>query len=91
MEEVERADKDAAFAVAVTGEETLDHDFNLLSQEDLESGELKFGLPAALIILLLVFGAVVAGLIPLLMSIISIIVASASSPCSPSRSSSRSS
>ena len=75
VEEVERADKDAAFAVAVTGEETLDHDFNLLSQEDLESGELKFGLPAALIILLLVFGAVVAGLIPLLMSIISIIVA----------------
>ena len=59
----------------MTGEETLDHDFNLLSQEDLESGELKFGLPAALIILLLVFGAVVAGLIPLLMSIISIIVA----------------
>ena len=75
VEEVERADKDAAFAVAVTGEETLDHDFNLLSQEDLESGELKFGLPAALIILLLVFGAVVAGLIPLLMAIVSIIVA----------------
>ena len=39
------------------GQETLDHDFNLLSQEDLENGELKFGLPAALIILLLVFGA----------------------------------
>ncbi len=53
----------------------LDHDFNLLSQEDLEKGELQFGLPAALIILLLVFGAVVAGLIPLLMAIISIVVA----------------
>ena len=75
VEEVESADTDAGFAVAVTGEETLDHDFNLLSQEDLESGELKFGLPAALIILLLVFGAVVAGLIPLLMAIVSIIVA----------------
>jgi uncharacterized membrane protein YdfJ with MMPL/SSD domain len=75
VDEVERADKDAAFAVTVTGEETLDHDFNLLSQEDLESGELQFGLPAALIILLLVFGAVVAGLIPLLMAIVSIIVA----------------
>ena len=59
----------------MTGEETLDHDFNILSQEDLENGELKFGLPAALIILLLVFGAVVAGLIPLLMAIVSIIVA----------------
>jgi uncharacterized membrane protein YdfJ with MMPL/SSD domain len=63
------------FAVSVTGDETLDYDFNLLSQEDLENGELKFGLPAALIILLLVFGAVVAGLMPLLMSIVSIVVA----------------
>jgi putative drug exporter of the RND superfamily len=72
---VERADEDAAFAVAVTGDETLDHDFNLLSQEDLENGELRFGLPAALIILLLVFGAVVAGLVPLLMAMVSIVVA----------------
>jgi putative drug exporter of the RND superfamily len=75
IEAVERADEDAAFSVAVTGDETLDHDFNLLSQEDLESGELQFGLPAALVILLLVFGAVVAGLVPLLMAIVSIVVA----------------
>ena len=63
------------FAVSVTGAETLDHDFNLLSQEDLEKGELQFGLPAALVILLLVFGAVVAGLVPLVMAIVSIVVA----------------
>jgi uncharacterized membrane protein YdfJ with MMPL/SSD domain len=75
VDAVEDARKDAAFAVSVTGDETLDHDFNLLSQEDLENGELQFGLPAALIILLLVFGAVVAGLIPLLMAIVSILVA----------------
>ena len=72
---VERADADPGFAVSVTGDQTLDHDFNKLSQEDLEKGELQFGLPAALIILLLVFGAVVAGLIPLLMAIVSILVA----------------
>jgi putative drug exporter of the RND superfamily len=66
---------DDAFAVSVTGQETLDHDFDLLSQEDLENGELKFGLPAALIVLLLVFGAVVAGLVPLLMAMVSIVVA----------------
>ena len=42
---------------------------------DLKSGELQFGLPAALIILLLVFGAVVAGLVPLLMAMVSIVVA----------------
>ena len=72
---VEQADESPAFAVAVTGDETLDHDFNLLSQEDLENGELRFGLPAALIVLLLVFGAVVAGLVPLLMASVSIVVA----------------
>ena len=52
------------FSVAVTGDRTTSNDFDLLSQEDLEKGELQFGLPAALIILLLVFGAVVAGLVP---------------------------
>ena len=75
VERIEAIDDEGAFAVSVTGEETLDHDFNLLSQEDLENGELKFGLPAALIILLLVFGAVVAGLVPLLMAMVSIVVA----------------
>jgi uncharacterized membrane protein YdfJ with MMPL/SSD domain len=74
---VEKAEdsEESAFVVSVTGEETLDHDFNLLSQEDLKSGELQFGLPAALVILLLVFGAVVAGLVPLLMAMVSILVA----------------
>jgi len=75
VEKIEAIDDEGAFAVSVTGEETLDHDFNLLSQEDLENGELKFGLPAALIILLLVFGAVVAGFVPLLMAMVSIVVA----------------
>ena len=75
VEKVEAIDDDGAFVVSVTGTETLDYDFNLLSQEDLENGELKFGLPAALIILLLVFGAVVAGLVPLMMAIVAIVVA----------------
>src|SRR5215218_1806606 len=72
---VERADGQDGFQVAMTGEGTLDHDFNEVSQHDLESGELKFGLPAALIILLLVFGAVVAGVIPLGMAFVAIVVA----------------
>jgi uncharacterized membrane protein YdfJ with MMPL/SSD domain len=75
MSVVERADANPAFVVSITGSDTLNHDFNELSQHDLKTGELQFGLPAALIILLLVFGAVVAGLVPLLMAIISIIVA----------------
>ncbi|HEY4346893.1 MAG TPA: MMPL family transporter, partial [Gaiellaceae bacterium] len=72
---VEHSNGVGGFSVVMTGEGTLDHDFNDLSQHDLKSGELEFGLPAALIVLLIVFGAVVAGLIPLLMAMISIVVA----------------
>ena len=72
---VRNADRDPEFAVTVAGNETLDHDFNLVSERDLREGELKLGLPAALIVLLLVFGAVVAGLVPLLMAIFSIVAA----------------
>jgi putative drug exporter of the RND superfamily len=69
---VRRADANPEYAVAVTGDTTRDHDFNELSERDLLNGELKFGLPAALIILLLVFGTVVAGLVPLLMALVAI-------------------
>jgi RND superfamily putative drug exporter len=72
---VRQADRSSDFAVTVAGNETLDHDFNLVSERDLREGELKLGLPAALIVLLLVFGAVVAGLVPLLMAIFSIVAA----------------
>ncbi len=72
---VGRADKSPAFDVSVTGQRTLDRDFNELSQSDLQSGELQVGLPAALIVLLLVFGAVVAGLVPLMITLPSIVVA----------------
>src|SRR5262249_30181741 len=72
---VKQQDGVDGYRVVMTGEGTLDHDFNELSQHDLKSGELSVGLPAALIILLLVFGSVVAGLIPLIMAIIAIVVA----------------
>jgi RND superfamily putative drug exporter len=72
---VERNDGRDGFSAVITGEGTLDHDFNDLSQHDLKSGELEVGLPAALVVLVLVFGAVVAGLVPLMMAIVSIIVA----------------
>jgi uncharacterized membrane protein YdfJ with MMPL/SSD domain len=72
---VERADRDPSFAVTITGDQTLDHDSNELSQRDLKEGELQFGAPAALVVLLLVFGSIVAGVIPLLIAILSIAVA----------------
>jgi RND superfamily putative drug exporter len=75
IDAVQRADADPDFTVDVTGDTTRDHDFNALSERDLQNGELKFGLPAALIILLLVFGTVVAGLVPLVMALVAITTA----------------
>ena len=75
VEAVQGADGRDGFDASITGEFTLDADFSTLSEEDLQNGELGFGLPAALIVLLLVFGSVVAGLIPLLLAIVSIVVA----------------
>jgi putative drug exporter of the RND superfamily len=72
---VKRENGRDGFGVVMTGSGTLDHDFNSLSQHDLKSGELQVGLPAALVVLILVFGAVVAGLVPVVMAIVSIIVA----------------
>jgi len=72
---IARNDGRQGFRVTITGAGTLDHDFNDLSQHDLKSGELQVGLPAALVVLVLVFGAVVAGLVPVLMAIVSILVA----------------
>ncbi len=79
LDEVTTADTDAAFDVAIAGEFTLDHDFNELASRDLEKGELQFGLPAAMIVLLLVFGAVVAAFVPMGIALVSITVAVAAS------------
>jgi putative drug exporter of the RND superfamily len=75
LDAVVDADADAAFDVDMTGTYTLDRDFNELSTSDLQKGELQFGLPAALIVLVLVFGALVAAFVPMIVAIVSIIVA----------------
>jgi uncharacterized membrane protein YdfJ with MMPL/SSD domain len=67
--------REAGHDAAITGTYTVDRDFMKLSEEDLQTGEFQFGLPAALVILLLVFGAVVAGLVPLILAIVAIVVA----------------
>src|SRR3954454_1859912 len=72
---VTAADRQEGFRASITGTLTADADFEKLSEEDLQKGELLIGLPAALIILLLVFGAVVAGLVPVLLGLLSIVIA----------------
>jgi uncharacterized membrane protein YdfJ with MMPL/SSD domain len=75
VEQVVENANGGGFRVGITGDHTANHDFGKQSQQDLETGELAFGLPAALVVLVLVFGAVFAGLVPVLMAILSIIVA----------------
>ena len=69
-----KLDGAGGFKVAITGLRTVDNDFAKQSQSDLTNGELAFGLPASLIVLMLVFGAVVGGLVPVLMGMLSILV-----------------
>src|SRR5215217_3446078 len=75
VDAVRASDGPDGFDASITGEFTLDADFDTLAGDDLRNGELGFGLPVALIVLLIVFGSVVAGLVPLLSAIISITVA----------------
>jgi RND superfamily putative drug exporter len=75
MEVVERFDGQAGFETAITGEFTFDHDLGKVSESDLSNGELRLGLPAALIVLVVVIGALIAASLPLLLAIVSIAVA----------------
>jgi RND superfamily putative drug exporter len=75
VELVQAADGQGGFDVELVGEATADRDFQELANQDLRHGELLFGLPAAIVVLVLVFGSLVAGLVPLGLAIVSIVVA----------------
>ena len=62
------------FLVQVFGDASLNHTFETLAEEDLRTGE-SIGIGVALIILALVFGAVVAAVIPILLAIAAIFIA----------------
>jgi RND superfamily putative drug exporter len=62
------------FLVQVFGDASINHTFERLAEEDLTTGE-SIGIGVALIILALVFGAVVAAVIPILLAIAAIFIA----------------
>ncbi|MXW30702.1 MAG: MMPL family transporter [Chloroflexi bacterium] len=70
---VEEADGRDGFDVLVVGDVSSRFEQAELSAMDLEQGE-RIGLPVALLILLVLFGAVVAALIPVGLAIVSILV-----------------
>ncbi len=64
----------SGFEVLVTGAASINADFGATAEKDLRTGEI-FGVGIALIILVLVFGAVVTAVVPLIMAIASILLA----------------
>lgn len=62
------------FEVLVTGQATAGKDFEEVGQEGIKRGEM-FGVPIALVILVLVFGAVVVAFVPIALAFVSIFVA----------------
>ncbi len=71
---VEEADAADDFRVLIGGDASVAYENFELSAEDLEQGE-RIGIPVALIILLFLFGAVVAMLLPLGLAVIAIALA----------------
>jgi RND superfamily putative drug exporter len=71
---VQKENATSGFGVSITGEHSAGADFTKLSQKDLEHGELAFGLPAALIVLVLVFGALTGAVVPIVTALVSILV-----------------
>lgn len=63
-----------SFDVRLTGPATISRNFTEVSEKDLRTGEI-YGLPVTLIILIVVFGSLVAALVPLVLSVIAIIIA----------------
>ena len=64
----------SGFEVLVTGEASINSDFGATAERDLRTGEI-FGVGIALVILVLVFGAVVTAVVPLIMAVASILLA----------------
>jgi RND superfamily putative drug exporter len=74
VETVGSLDEQAGYEVAATGERIVDLDLETTAEQDLIRGEV-IGLTAALVVLLFVFGSLVASLVPLAVAIVSIVVA----------------
>ena len=71
---ITEADAADDFRALMSGPASIAFESNELATEDLEKGE-RIGIPVALLILLALFGAVVAALIPLGLAVVAVIIA----------------
>jgi putative drug exporter of the RND superfamily len=73
-EAVDSVEAPEGFETLVAGPATLENEFIRLAEEGLQKGE-TVGLAVALVVLIFVFGAVVAGLIPIVLAVMAIAIA----------------
>ncbi len=71
---IDEVTSDDGFHVLIVGQASSSFESNEYAVQDLEQGE-RFGIPVALIILLVLFGAVVAALVPIGLAIVAIVIA----------------
>ena len=71
---IDEVTADDGFHVLIVGQASSSFESNEYAVRDLEQGE-RFGIPVALIILLVLFGAVVAALVPIGLAIVAIVIA----------------
>ena len=62
------------FQGLIAGPATLTNDFNAIAEEDLRTGE-TIGIGVALVVLVLVFGTVASGVIPIILAVVAIAIA----------------
>jgi RND superfamily putative drug exporter len=62
------------FQGLIAGPATLANDFNAIAEEDLRTGE-TIGIAVALVVLVLVFGTVASGVIPIILAVVAIAIA----------------
>jgi RND superfamily putative drug exporter len=74
IEIVERADRSDGFTVLIVGDASIANETKEISQKDLETGEM-FAIPVALVILVLVLGALLAATLPVILAAVSIVLA----------------
>lgn len=64
----------ASFDVKLTGDPALDYDIRTISAEDTQQGEHR-AVPISLVVLVIAFGALVAAILPIIVGVLSIIIA----------------
>jgi len=74
LEIVEARNAAGPFTILMTGQATVGNAFEKVGQDDFLRGE-SIGIPVALIILVIVFGTIVAAFVPIVVAIISIMIA----------------